>query len=107
MAESRKSPRKVTEKQRKSAGKPEKTRWRKPENATFKSRKTGKRKEKMDANQRKAEIVRKISCQYINFPAASGSFFLSPDKKNLLENMTNRFPHLPDFTWISHTPAAR
>ncbi len=21
---------------------------------------------------------------------------------NLLENMTNRFPHIPDFAWISH-----
>ncbi len=21
---------------------------------------------------------------------------------NLLENMTNRFPHIPDFVWISH-----
>ncbi len=21
---------------------------------------------------------------------------------NLLENMTNRFPHTPDFAWISH-----
>ena len=35
----------------------------------------GKQKEKMDASQRKAEIVRKISCQNEFFPAASGSFF--------------------------------
>ncbi len=21
---------------------------------------------------------------------------------NLLKNMTNRFPHIPDFAWISH-----
>ncbi len=21
---------------------------------------------------------------------------------NLLENMTNRFPHIPDFAWVSH-----
>ena len=21
---------------------------------------------------------------------------------NMLENMTNRFPHIPDFAWISH-----
>ena len=83
MAESRKSPKKVTEKWKKTEKVPESRKKHlggnrkmplsshgKPEKWEF----CGKRKEKLDASQQ-TEIAGKISCPEKIFPAASGSFF--------------------------------
>ncbi len=83
MAESRKRPKKVTEKWKKTEKVPESRKKHlggnrkmplsshgKPEKWEF----CGKRKEKLDASQQ-TEIAGKISCPEKIFPAASGSFF--------------------------------
>ncbi len=35
-------------------------------------------------------------------PGTDGNRYVMNINPQLLENMANRFPHMPDFAWISH-----